>query len=170
MHGRKKIFNKKVNFFFWILSFKGLLLLKKDRLRPTVALWWGAIISVLRFDLLAHVVILGKTSLQELIPKEVIPGRTVIFVDQFAPLWKKDYVYQLDFLISWCESASVPLWLGLESRSNGAISKLPAHSFRRRVEARITNAKSGSPLEWLSEKTCSRLKSVTQKAQAKLKL
>ena len=141
---------------------KGLLLFKKDRLQPAIALWWGALVSLLRFDLLVHIVTLGKTSLGELIPKEIVPGRTVVFVDQFAPLWKKECAYQLDFLVSWCEGANVPLWLALEYSDSETTAKVPAHAFRRRVQARIAKTKSGSPLEWVQEKTRSRLKITTR--------
>ena len=143
---------------------EGCLFFKSERMQIASHLWLAAVVMTLRFDFAVHMVILGKTSLQDLLPPVTVPGKTLVFVDQLAPLWKKEYAYQLDYLVSWCEGAHVPLWLQLESSldKEKEAQPTPAQSFRRRVQARINKNKKGSALEWLQDKTHSRLKTTTK--------
>lgn len=128
----------------------------------SVQLWQMAMTAAWRFNLDPHVVSLGKSTIDQIIPK--IHGaecRPVVFVEQIKSLRFMHIEQDLELLVGWCEGAMVPLWMDVlkeqASRPDFDLSDAAMAEFQKKIR-RYTDS---PPLSWLKPETVSRLSSVS---------
>lgn len=128
----------------------------------SLQIWYMALVTAWRFDLEPHVVSLGKSTIDQIIPK--VKGdhcRSVIFVEQIKSLRFIHIEQDLELLVGWCEGAMVPLWMDvlkeLAPSPDLDLSDTAMVEFQKKIR-RYTES---PPLSWLKPETISRLSSVS---------
>ena len=127
-------------------------------------IWLMAVLSVWRFEYHPHVVTIGRSGADELLPAG-IPNddsyRPLILVDQAAPFRLPHFRSDFELLVGWAEGAEAPLWMDVVHEVFKAPPAALSNSALREYHQRIRRFRNTPPLADCSQGTISRLSSVS---------
>ena len=76
--------------------------------------WLLAFAAAWHFGLRPHIVTIGITKAQDLLPKDCAATGQIVIVQGLSKLWQADHLNDFELIISYAYNSSIPLWLGLD--------------------------------------------------------
>ena len=127
--------------------------------------WLLAFTAAWHFGLKPHVVTIGTTKAQDLLPKDrESPGQLMI-INGLAKLWQADHLHDFELVVSYAYNSALTLWLGLEEAPSGpplqaeTVAKIAKRS-PSPFDQRLNTLRSRSPLGWIPRSLLSKCQSI----------